>query len=110
VADIIDIVKNPGNAGRIIWNKKDSDNLLDFNESETSYFVRVTTSDAENAKAAAAKLFDGAEFITMGAAGESGEIAFTTGIAKEGALAAAVEELKKSSAVKGIANMIRIVD
>jgi len=108
VADIIDIVKNPGIAGRIRWNRKEGNNLLDFSESITKYFVRIRTDNADKAREAIDELFGNVDYYILGEQAVNDEIAFVTDENKEGLLAASVETLKKSPYVKGIANIIRV--
>ncbi len=108
VADVIDIVKHPENSGKILWEKKDANNLLDFAESRTRYFVRVLTDDADSTQKAVIENFGGVEFVLLGSPSGQGEIAFASAEASEGSLAEAVEKLKKAPSVKGIANVIRI--
>ncbi len=74
VADIIDIVKNPERSEPLCWVKTEKDILLESDKSSAKRFVRIKTSDKENAKAQITKVFNTNSFVDI----KNDEIGFIT--------------------------------
>ena len=108
VADIIDIVRHIGSGAGNVWPVKDYNNLVDISESETRYFVRVKTRNAEEAKKFIKNTFTAPEFLHHNRITAEGELAFKTEYAAEGELAGKVKALKGIGSIKEVISVIRI--
>lgn len=110
VADIIDIVKHAEGGGRSAWERKGTERMVDFRDSQTRYFVRVRAGDPGKVKELVMRTFEGAEFIPLCKPGLEEELAFTTGQAPEGVLADGVEALRNSGFVYEVIRVVRMVE
>jgi homoserine dehydrogenase len=79
VADVIDIVKHIDSNGRNVWERKDYNNVIDIDLTETSFFIRVSTEDIEHAKKMICQIFGKVDFIYLNKNDITNEIAFVTG-------------------------------
>lgn len=109
VADIIYIAKHKGEAGKMLWEKSPDKNVIDFSETESQYFVRLETTDAENARAGVARIFGDVEFFRPVALDPQIEVAFKTGTDKEGKLKNAIDKLLKAPSITKVNNIIRVL-
>jgi homoserine dehydrogenase len=108
VADIIDIARHIGSGSGNLWEKKDYNNVIDINESETRFFVRVVTRNGEEARRFVLKTFGKVDFIKLNRLELKDELAFTTARAPEGVLAEGVKALKGIGSIKDVISVIRI--
>jgi len=108
VADVIDIARH-NESTKNIWARKETDNMMPFNESETRCFIRVSVRNKSEADSDIKKVFGSVEFCPA-IKGLEDELAFTAVKATESSLAERIGELKKSSSIKEIVNVIRILD
>lgn len=108
VADIIDIVKHTGAYSRNVWEKKEYNNLIDNDENEVSFFVRIGTKDIPAAKKAIKDIFGNIDFINLVKPVLEDEVAFTTNRASEGELKKKLNELKGKTEIDEILSNIRI--
>lgn len=65
VGDIIDIVKNPEGNNAYVWYEKDKDGMIDPDQIETRYFIRIKVRNKEGAKRFILSNFKIAEFIEL---------------------------------------------
>lgn len=108
VADIIDIVTHAGTTSRNMWKRVEGNNLSDISESKTSFFVRVTVRNREEAGKYIVKTFGEIAFIKINSPETENELAFTTTRATEGELKEKVAALKGIGSIKDVVNVIRI--
>lgn len=108
VADIIDIVKHIDSNNRNTWERKEYNNIVDINETETRYFVRVAARNTEEAKKFIKQTFSESEFVVLNKKGLSDEVAFTTGKALELELNMKVEKMKGIGSIRQVVSIIRI--
>ena len=108
VADIIDIAKHQDSGVGSVWIRKEENNVLDINESETRYFIRVGIRNVDEARKYIIKTFEDVEFIRLDGLLCGDELAFATGLAPEGKLAYGVEALSGIGSIKNVINVIRI--
>lgn len=108
VADIIDIVKHIDSNSRNTWERKEYNNIIDINETETRLFIRVAVRNSEEARKFIKQTFNEAEFIVLNKQGLSEEVAFTTGKALEKDLNRKVEKMKGIGSIKQVLSIIRI--
>jgi len=108
VADIIDIVRNIDRNNRFIWVKTDDEFILDHAEAETSYFVRVKTSEKASVINEVNKLFGSCNFISIESPAAADEVAFITPVRKEKELQSALEHINHMNCVNSIYSIIRV--
>ncbi len=108
VADIIDIVKHTGAYSRNVWEKKEYNNLIDNDENEVSFFIRIRTKDIPAAKKAIKDIFGNIEFINLVKPVLEDEVAFTTSRASEGELKKKLNELRGKAEIEETLSTIRI--
>lgn len=108
VADVIDVVKHIDSNGRNVWERTEYNNMVDINESETSFFVRVMTRNVEEAKRFILNNFGEVKFITLEKPELRDEVAFVTKKDKEEYLKDKVNKLKGIGSIKEVINIIRI--
>jgi len=110
VADIIDIVKHAGSAAANTWEVKDYDNLVNKDEIETSFFVRLIADQDQKEKVCSniSEIFGDVKFIMLQEKKFSEEIAFVTSEEKEGKLHEKISILKDNKSVKDILKLIRV--
>lgn len=82
VGDIIDIAKNPGRVGRVLWTDTKEDLILDTNQAVCAYFVRIAAQDKGKAGADVKALFGEVTVIDK----YEDELGFLTGEMSEGTL------------------------
>lgn len=108
VADIIDIARRVESGAGDIWVRKEYNNMVPLEESETRYFVRAAVRNGREAAGLIEKVFGKADYIDLGRKESEDEIAFTTSKASESRLSECINELGKAGPVREIINMIRI--
>lgn len=104
VADIIDCAQNIGTNKGICWDKADENYVLDHNEVETAFYVRVNGSKDCVLKKAE-ELFKDVTVLTRENA-PADELAFVTSEDKEAVLKEKLEKLEAAEVV----SMIRVVN
>lgn len=109
VADVIEIVKHWGSCGGYNWNVTQQ-NVVDIMNTSSRFFVRLKVSDKEKAKQEVQSLFGEVDFITDYTPKQQDEVAFICAEVLEKDLTGNIEALKRSQAVSGIANTIRVLD
>lgn len=109
VADVIEIVKHWGSCGGYNWNVTQQ-NVVNIMNTSSRFFVRLKVSDKEKAKQEVQSLFGEVDFITDYTPKHQDEVAFICAEVLEKDLLGSIEALKKSQAVSGIANTIRVLD
>jgi len=83
IADIIDIVRH-NEVGKNLWIRREFDNTVPFEDSETRYFVRVVVRNYEEALKYIRKVFGTVEIVPMpgkdsvSCENPGNELAFTT--------------------------------
>ena len=82
VGDVIDIAKNPGRTGRVLWTDTREELILDTNQAVSAYFVRIATEDKGKAAADVKSLFGEVTIIDK----YEDELGFLTGEMQEGKL------------------------
>ncbi len=113
IADIIDIARH-NEVGKNLWTRREYDNTVPFEESETRYFVRVTVRNREEALKYIRKVFGTFEIVSMpgkdsASSEDSGnELAFTTSRASEKKLSGCVEALKGIASIREVLSVVRI--
>lgn len=113
VADIIDIARH-NEVCRNLWIRREYDNIVHFEDSETRYFVRVAVRNREEAMKFIRKVFGTVEIIPMPGRDtvsyeEPGdELAFTTSKASEKKLSGCVEALQGIASIREVLSVIRI--
>ncbi len=110
VADIIDIVRHPGDIGRNNWVRNGNNNLVDIDDTETRMFVRMKAKDPSRAKEMAQNAFGGVEFVRTGKINDENEIAFTTENMKEGRFKRILSDVRNSEAISDITSVLRIFE
>lgn len=108
VADIIDIVKHIDSNSNNEWKILDHNNVLDYNESIVSLFVRINVKNIEAARIKVTECFGEVEFIMLDKSGIKDEIAFKTSPGKEGILRKKLECLDKEASITAIVNIVRV--
>lgn len=108
VADVIDIVKHIDSNGRNVWERTEYNNIMDIDESETSYFVRVMARNVQEAKKFIEKTFSKVSFISLEKPELKDEVAFVTSKSREKILKDGVNQLKGIGSIKKVINIIRI--
>lgn len=89
VGDVIDIAKNPGRVGRVLWRDTGEDLILDSNEAVCAYFVRIAAEDKGKAAADIKTLFGEITVIDK----YDDELGFLTSEMQEGELKAKLTDL-----------------
>lgn len=107
VADIIDIARH-NEVGKNLWIRREYDNTVPFEDSETRFFVRVTVRNREEALKYIIKVFGTIETIPVPEKGLEDELAFTTSKAAEKKLSGCVEALKGIASIREVLSVIRI--
>ena len=84
VADIMDIVRNPGTTGRHQWRRTDTTVVADPLDGRVDLFIRLRTGgDPEAVRQMAGRLFGKPEFLVLDHPDARDELAFLTGIGIE---------------------------
>ncbi len=109
VADIIDIARH-NESTKNVWVRKEEDNLVPFNDSETRCFIRIAAKNKADANNDIKRIFGDVEYISTGSAGQEDELAFTTLKATESSLDERIETLRGTLAIKEIVSVIRILE
>lgn len=110
VADVIDVVKHIDSNGRNLWQRKETSNMIDINQSETRYFVRAMTANAEESRNFITNKFGEIEFVCPRKLRPDEEVAFLTPKDKEENLARKVNELEGNGSISRINNIIRLLE
>lgn len=110
VADIIEIVKHWGSCGGYKWEVTNNNNVLDLMTTSSRFFVRFKVSDREKAKKEIQSVFGEVDFITDYTPRQQDEIAFICAKGTEKDHINNMETLKRSLALSGVINTIRILD
>ncbi|MCX7708615.1 MAG: homoserine dehydrogenase [Clostridia bacterium] len=110
VADVIDIVKHLDSNSRYLWNVNSEENMVDPGAVEGKYFIRIKTSNSEEAKKAAEKLFGEITWIKARKLKSEDEMAFVTDSFSENQMQEAVEALNGVDAVSEVINRIRVLE
>ncbi len=110
VADIIDIVKHIDNSVPNVWNVRETNNMVDINDTETGYFIRLKTRNREEAEKLVNRAFGRVTLVNPPNSGFADELAFITGKDKEKQLKLALESLKGTGSVREVAGVIRVLD
>jgi len=108
VADVIDIARHTESGVCLVWERKEENNVLDILDSETRYFVRVSTRNGDEAAKLIDRVFGEVKYINRGPGAPSGELAFTTARKTERELKQCVEELQGTASIKDVINVIRV--
>lgn len=108
IADVIDIVRHIDSGNGNVWDRKEYDNLFDFDESETRYFVRVKVRNTEEARKFIRNTFDAPEFVQLNRQEMKDELAFVTELASEKQLGAKIQALKGIGSIKEVVSTIRL--
>ncbi len=108
VADIIDIARHTERGECFVWKRKEENNILDILDSETRYFVRVSTRNGDEAAKLIDRVFGEVTYINAGLNAPAGEIAFTTAKRTERELKQCVEQLKGRASIREVINIIRV--
>lgn len=109
VADVIEIVKHWGTSGGYDWQVKNQDNIIDINDTETKFFVRLKVKDEYSAKEAVGKVFGDVEWVKMCGDGLKDELAFVTGKTSEKKHKRLFETIGEHDSVIQIINTIRVL-
>jgi homoserine dehydrogenase len=109
VADIIDIAKHSGSCSGTLWEVKDLSNMIDFMDSETKVFVRISVRDSDKAKKLISTVFNKVTYIKAVSEIED-EIAFITELNTERFLQSGIERLKSDDAINEVVSVIRILE
>ncbi|HOQ07001.1 MAG TPA: homoserine dehydrogenase [Clostridiales bacterium] len=109
VADVIDIVKH-NERTKMVWQRRETDNMVPFGESVTRCLVRAAVRDRSDAAADIAKIFGHVEYINADIKGIDNELAFTTSKMTESSLSERIDGLKSMKSVKEVVNVIRILE
>ncbi len=110
VADIIDIVKHTDSIFCNEWIVKDENNLIDIEESEVRFFVRVKTDKHEETEKLVNKLFGNADRIVLNMEFASDEFAFVTDELTEKNFEDRIAKMTDSGTIKKIVNTIRLLE
>ncbi|HOM02241.1 MAG TPA: homoserine dehydrogenase [Acetivibrio sp.] len=110
VADVIEIVKHWGTSSNYDWGVKEGNNVIDFGETKSRYFVRLKVEDELEARKAVENTFGNVEWVKACDISVEDEVAFVTACGFEKDHCNALELLKENKAVKQVANIIRILD
>jgi homoserine dehydrogenase len=108
VADVIDIVMHIGSNSRNIWDRKEYNNTINIDESETGFFVRVSTRNIIEAEKFINLTFGLVEFITLDKNSIKDELAFVTKKSCEKDFKSKIEKLTGIGSIKEITSTIRI--
>ncbi|HPD00257.1 MAG TPA: homoserine dehydrogenase [Acetivibrio sp.] len=109
VADVIEIVKHWGAAGGYDWEVKNQDNIININDTETRYFVRLKVKDESYAKEAVEKVFGNVEWVKIYGDGPKDELAFVTGKVPEKEHIRAFKNIEGHDSVIEVSNTIRVL-
>jgi homoserine dehydrogenase len=106
-ADIIDIVKH-SDGNRNTWERKEYNNIIDINETQTKFFVRVEVRNTDEAKKFIKQTFTEVEFVVLRKQEQINEIAFTTEKALEKDLNEKLQKMQGIGSIKQVKSVIRI--
>lgn len=107
VADIIDIAKHPDFGTPNVWVREQNNNVLNVEDSETKYLVRVKTSNTDAARKEISSIFGQVTYVELS---RENELAFVTYKAPESKLGSDLEKLASAGTIVEIINKIRIVE
>lgn len=107
VADIIDIAKHPDFGTPNVWVREQNNNVLNVEDSETKYLVRVKTSNTDAARKEISSIFGQVTYVELS---RENELAFVTYKAPERKLGSNLEKLASAGTIVEIINKIRIVE
>jgi len=107
VADIIDIARHADSRRSLVWKRREENNVLDILDSETRYFVRVSSRNRDEAAKLIERVFGEVTYVNRLNAPEE-EVAFTTARRTERELKNCVSQLEGTTSIKGVINIIRI--
>ncbi len=109
VADIIDIAKHMDNSVCNMWTIKDNDNVVDYGDMMSKYFVRLSVTNADEAEKLAGNVFGKVERIVAPGTDIHDELAFITASRPERELQGLLKEIEGTSLIKCVANYIRVL-
>ncbi|HEX9059180.1 MAG TPA: homoserine dehydrogenase, partial [Clostridia bacterium] len=110
VADIIDIVKHTGVNLLCVWNKPDSNNMIDPSSFKGKFFVRIKYSGNSSPEGFIEKAFKEMQTVLPHKNKVNGEIAFITPIISEKDLEDSLSSLKKEFNDLEVVNILRILE
>jgi homoserine dehydrogenase len=108
VADVIDVVRHIDSNDRNVWVRKDYNNILNIDESDTRFFVRAEPVNREDALNSVSRIFGGVNCVRLDKAGLENEIAFVTEKSREGDLKVRIDKLKCEDSVRKIKSILRV--
>lgn len=109
IADIIDIARHDECAVSV-WKRKDVDNMVPFEESESAFFVRAAVRNKSEAAKYICGVFDNVEYIKPENIENDSELAFRTRVMTEAEFADCIGRLSGIASVKGVINVVRILE
>ncbi len=110
VADIIDIVKHVESNSNNVWNIKDKNNILDLDETQTKYFVRLKINNREKAEILVKGMYDEIEIVSLSMDFAKDELAFRIGTITEKDFRQSIEKLEKSPVIDSVVSTIRFLE
>lgn len=109
VADVIDIVLHINSNARNTWHIPSEDNIINYRDVETKYFVRLKIKDTALAKKTIESEFGNVKWVKNAHSVNDDELAFVSNKALEGKLQEAVNNIRESQGLEVI-NVIRVME
>lgn len=106
VADVIDIAKHPDFGTKSVWVRQSENNVMNIEDSQTKYLVRVKYRNAQEAKKYIESVFGKVKYVELPSA--DNEFAFVTDKASEAQLNSNISALDGIGSISGVVNKVRI--
>jgi len=106
VADIVDVVRNTGNAGKNVWNIRSEENMVDPESMDAKFYVRILVDDEKKSKKHIEKVFKKIQWV---ASEDEKELVFVTEDGKESDLLNKINGLIDDESIKDVSNCIRVL-
>ncbi len=106
VADVIDIAKHPDFGTKSVWVRQSQNNVMNIEDSQTKYLVRVKYRNAQEAKKYIESVFGKVNYVELPSA--DSEFAFVTDKASEAQLNSNISALDGIGSISGVINKVRI--
>ena len=106
VADVIDIAKHPDFGTKSVWVRQSENNVMNIEDSQTKYLVRVKYRNAQEAKKYIESVFGKVKYLELSSV--DNEFAFVTDKASEAQLNSNISALDGIGSISGVVNKVRI--
>ncbi|MCX7842280.1 MAG: homoserine dehydrogenase [Clostridia bacterium] len=110
VADVIDIVRHAGSNSANTWKMPEKDNMMDPQEVNGRYFVRIRVRNQEEAARVVNSAFGDVSWVKANNINLEDELAFTTPRATEKVLEQGLSKLKGIGSIRETVNVIKLLE